>query len=534
MAPHIAPSRTFEDEEERITAPSSPTYQRASLPDVEDEQLDLKGSESMALLQESARIDQEETTKEGRSTKWTRHSTKRWPISVAIHSIACFLMALALVLVTFGSFWTKPYHSASLSGPADKILSNGTHDWQRTVLMLSIDGLRADYVQRNLTTHLHDISLKGIRAKYMKPIFPTLTFPNHWALMTGLHAESHGIIANDFYDPVSKKQFVYTDPKKSWDAYWWNGEPIWETALKAGMKTANLMWPGPPVTQGGRSPTYYVPFKNRTPMPWKHDKIMEWLDYPFEKRPRLITVYEPTVDQVGHRDGPFAETLNQALREVDLFAKSIHQSLAARNLSHIVDVIFVSDHGMTDTSDLRLIYMDDILGDGFTQIEHQDGWPSMGIRFSKDTNVTEMVERLSNAAGDYQPPAFDVYTHETMPERYHFSHNPRIAPVFVVPKLGWALTNRHEHLTIMNGTYEPRGNHGYDNEEPSMRATFIADGPFATDVKLKSNAAQSLEPVVIDGFPNSEIYGLVAKLLGLTPAKNNGTAGFWDKWVEES
>ncbi|KAG9014055.1 hypothetical protein FRB94_000253 [Tulasnella sp. JGI-2019a] len=462
------------------------------------------------------------------------------------------LLGLSLTIaatITGLSWWYIP-RPKEIIHPTESlaVLSNGTHPFARTVLLVSLDGLRADYINRNLTTHLHDISVKGLRAKWMKPIFPTLTFPNHWALMTGLYGESHGIVANTFFDPVTGRSFDYTKPELSWDASWWQGEPVWATAQKAGIPTANLMWPGPPTTLDGHSPDYYVPFKNHVPLAWKHDKIFEWLDLPYEQRPQLITVYEPSVDQVGHKYGPDSVPVNKALKDVDQFARDIHTSLAARNLSHIVDIIFVSDHGMVDTSDLRLVYMDDILGDGFEQIKHSDGWPSMGLRFKPGTNLTEMLRRLEVGAASYDPPVFDVYATQSfpastagridaMPERYHFSDNPRIAPIYVIPKIGWALTNRHEHLKVMNGVYEPRGNHGYDNNEPAMRAMFVADGPFTSATKLKqqgnSTPSSSTKPTIMEGFNNVEVYNLVCKLLNITAvAATNGTIGFWDAWLD--
>ncbi|KAG9015293.1 hypothetical protein FRB93_012992 [Tulasnella sp. JGI-2019a] len=462
------------------------------------------------------------------------------------------LLGLSLTIaatITGLSWWYIP-RPKEIIHPTESlaVLSNGTHPFARTVLLVSLDGLRADYINRNLTTHLHNISVKGLRAKWMKPIFPTLTFPNHWALMTGLYGESHGIVANTFFDPVTGRSFDYTKPELSWDASWWQGEPVWATAQKAGIPTANLMWPGPPTTLDGHSPDYYVPFKNHVPLAWKHDRIFEWLDLPYEQRPQLITVYEPSVDQVGHKYGPDSVPVNKALKDVDQFARDIHTSLAARNLSHIVDIIFVSDHGMVDTSDLRLVYMDDILGDGFEQIKHSDGWPSMGLRFKPGTNLTEMLRRLEVGAASYDPPVFDVYATQSfpastagridaMPERYHFSDNPRIAPIYVIPKIGWALTNRHEHLKVMNGVYEPRGNHGYDNNEPAMRAMFVADGPFTSATKLKqqgnSTPSSSTKPTIMEGFNNVEVYNLVCKLLNITAvAATNGTIGFWDAWLD--
>ncbi|KAI5114638.1 hypothetical protein M0805_004157, partial [Coniferiporia weirii] len=217
------------------------------------------------------------------------------------------------------------------------------------------------------------------------------------------------------------------------------------------------------------------------------------------------------------------------------------------NLTEIVDVVFVSDHGMTDTSHPELVYLDDILGDeGIAFIEHEDGWPSKGLRFSSKCNSTYYLDILLKAASENSE-KFDVYTTETMPERYHFANNYRIAPIYVVPKIGYALTTREEGDDGLS-----KGNHGYDNREPSMFATFVAHGPFSTNVKDVHNkrssslsmfrsAAKRSSPgwhsiqdsaYVMEGFENVQIYGLVMKLLGLEEwsANNNATKGFWDKY----
>jgi len=115
-----------------------------------------------------------------------------------------------------------------------------------------------------------------------------------------------------------------------------------------------------------------------------------------------------------------------------------------------VDIVFVSDHGMTDTSHPELVYMDDILGTAaLEEIAHQDGWPSMGLRFSTTANASRHLEVLLKAS--YQnPEKFDVYTYGTMPERYHFAGNERIAPIYVVPKIGYVLTTHEEGDTSMS------------------------------------------------------------------------------------
>lgn len=446
------------------------------------------------------------------------------------------MLAAFLGIILLGGFFGRsflyskpPTKGSNQAEQMDTLMSNGTHSYRKTVLVVSIDGLRADYLDRGLTPHLLNISKRGLRAEWMKPAFPSLTFPNHWSLMTGLHPESHGIVGNNFYDPASDKVFVYTDPKRSHAGFWWGGESMWETASKAGLNTAVMMWPGPPTTSTGVSPTYFIPFDDDTKMFQKVRQIVEWLELPLEERPSLINVYEPSLDEAGHYAGPASPLVRTVLEQVDVFAKDIHQALVDRNLTHVVDVIYVSDHGMTDTSAQRIIYLDEIIGeDGVNEVVFEDGWPNFGLRFGPSANTSHYLSLLQDASRQPNSP-FEVYTHETMPERFHFSHNDRIAPIYICPKLGWIVSNHHE-VNVKWGGEEgrPKGTHGYDNEEHDMRATFVADGPFArrTNSLLRSRQTDT----VIPGFANLELYGLITKILGLTPAPNNGTEGFWDQY----
>ncbi|EMD40100.1 hypothetical protein CERSUDRAFT_122188 [Gelatoporia subvermispora B] len=479
------------------------------------------------------------------------------------HRTAIKGAGVAFVVLLVGAIFSRPLMRTlgltprpSLDFDECGLRNNGTHDFKKTTLIVSIDGLRADYLDRGLTPHLLEISKKGLRAKSIKPIFPmdlihaevfqTLTFPNHWALMTGLYAESHGIVANNFWDPHSKKEFHYNSAEASWNSTWWSGEPMWETADRAGLITANLMWPGPPTTSTGASPTYFVPWRDKVPLQEKLDQIMAWIDLPLSERPQLIMAYEPSLDQAGHLAGPASELVNRVLKSVDVFARDLHDELEARNLTNIVDIVFVSDHGMTDTSHPEHVYMDDILGDGFTKIAHEDGWPSMGLRFKEGVDVDYYLQILQESANASNG-KFDVYTHETMPQRYHFAYNDRIAPVYVIPRIGYVLTDHVE-----NGAGMSKGNHGYDNDEPAMHAMFVAHGPFTAVVKtIEETRARrrsmlprglarpnmgwhstSNDTYVMDTFENVEIYSLVMKLLGIEKhaAVTNGTEGFWDKF----
>ncbi|KAG9315202.1 alkaline-phosphatase-like protein [Chiua virens] len=403
-----------------------------------------------------------------------------------------------------------------------------------------------------LTPHLTDISTgtQGIHAEYMKPIFPTLTFPNHWTLLTGLYAASHGIIANDFYDPQYRSTFVNNQPGAG-EPRWWLGESIWETVERAGLYSANIMWPGPSTSTSGVTPKYHVPFMPFYPPEGKIFQVLEWMDLPLEQRPRLITVYEPMLDRSGHTAGPESELVNETLPIISNFAHTLVRRLHhERNLSHIVDILFVSDHGMEDTSSWGMVYMDDILcheqdarergWPACAGIQHVDGWPSMGFWFRPDVNTTATLSRLVSASksGKFDVYTTDTYTRNTssstivaptMPERYHYASSPRLAPIWVIPRIGYALTDRVE-----NGSLMSIGNHGYDNDAPSMRAVFISQGPFAEGVRKRIQVeASQIQACVLPPFENVQLYNLLARLLGIETwaSENNGTVGFWDRWT---
>jgi len=283
----------------------------------------------------------------------------------------------------------------------------------------------------------------------------------------------------------------------------------------------------------------------------KISQVLEWIDLPLEQRPRLIIVYEPMLDQAGHAAGPESGLVNKALPAISNFAHTLVQSLHnERNLSHIVDILFVSDHGMEDTSSWEMVYMDDILchqQDAREQgwpacagVQYVDGWPSMGLWFKPDVDATAALSRLVVASESRK---FDVYTTDmytditsdliamapTMPERYHYSSSQRLAPIWVIPRMGYALTDRVE-----NGSLMSIGNHGYDNDEYSMRAVFISQGPFAKSVRERfQEESDRSQEYVFPAFQSVELYNLVVQLLGIDKwaSETNGTEGFWDRWT---
>ena len=113
-----------------------------------------------------------------------------------------------------------------------------------TVILISIDGMRADYLDKYAPPELSRLAKEGVRARWMKPAYPTKTFPNHYTVATGLYPGNHGLIENNMWDPETRKTFGLGDRNAVEDPMWWGGEPIWITAQKQGRIAGAFFFPG--------------------------------------------------------------------------------------------------------------------------------------------------------------------------------------------------------------------------------------------------------------------------------------------------
>jgi predicted AlkP superfamily pyrophosphatase or phosphodiesterase len=403
---------------------------------------------------------------------------RRW---VFIHTMIAVGFAI-LVLVA----WKLSLNRKSFVA-AQSLVSNGTALFGPTTIIISLDGFRADFLRRGLTPRLNAFIKEGVSPKYMLPSFPSVTFPNHYTLATGLYPESHGIVGNTFWDPSFQSEFYYTDPSRSLDPKWWKGEPFWVTAENQGVRTAIHMWPGSEAHILANEPAFLDKYKGDEPLGSKVSRILEFLDMPGKEdetaelkdmRPQVIAAYVPHVDSDGHKYGPNSTEIRDTLSKVDNMLDQLFQGLEERSLTNIVNVIVVSDHGMATTDTSRVIQLEDLVD--MSKVKHTDGWPLVGIRPTHPDHLQGMYDELLEKSK--ANPNFEVYLRDVnMPARYHFSNNPRIAPLWIIPKTGWAIVDKAEFVVSdakANGVvYHPRGLHGYDHEHPLMRAIFVARGP---------------------------------------------------------
>ncbi|KAJ1941090.1 hypothetical protein EC988_006856, partial [Linderina pennispora] len=391
-----------------------------------------------------------------------------------VYWVGIALLTVPLALLTLGS--TVLVYNCEHPLSNSSLLSNGTHQFKPTLILVSLDGFRPDYLDRGITPNLLEIGKQGLRADYMLPSFPSSTFPNHYTIVTGLYPGSHGIVSNEFYDNAINDTFVYKNAKKNVDPRWWNGgEPIWVTAEKQGVKAGIDMWPGSTAVIRGVKPSYVIPYMDRVHPTAKTQQLLEWLDLPIEKRPAFLATYMPEVDQAAHNNGPDAKPVNDAVQMVDEALGELHREIARRNLTHIVNLMVVSDHGMATTYARKYaIYVDDYID--VSRLHGIYGWPLGGIQPKDDADVPEMFRRLSLAS---QGQPWRVYLRRQIPRRFHYTHETRVAPIYIIPELPWYVSTRaadqyHASQIKSSEMFPPTGVHGYDNLHPLMRATFVA------------------------------------------------------------
>ncbi len=377
-------------------------------------------------------------------------------------------------------------------------------DLKPTVILISLDGFRADYLEKFQPKTLNELAKKGTRAKWLIPSFPTKTFPNHYTIATGLYPQNHGIVENNIYDFGAifglDKRVEVQNPR------WWLGEPIWVTAEKQNQRAASYFFPGTETAINGVRPTFRKEYNGKSPNDLRVDTILSWLDLPVEKRPTILTLYFSDVDDAGHEFSPDSEENRYAVLEVDDNLKRLIDGLKKRKIFGKANLIIVSDHGMATVNRNNSIFLDDIFD--IEKTTERVLWTGEIVQiFPKAGEETKIITALKDKIKHA-----NCWQKSEIPERFHYRNSPRIAPIICSADEGWVLTNRKRfnewrERDELRGL---RGAHGYDNNLESMRAVFIAHG-----AAFKKN-------FVSEPFENVQIYNLMCKILGLTSAKNDG------------
>ena len=102
----------------------------------------------------------------------------------------------------------------------------------KTVIVIGLDGFSSLLFEKVHVPNLKAIASEGVQVRRMRPVFPSITFPNFYAIATGMYPESHGIVDNFFFDPSTRKTFALFTGDSAADGSFYKGEPIWNTGEK--------------------------------------------------------------------------------------------------------------------------------------------------------------------------------------------------------------------------------------------------------------------------------------------------------------
>jgi predicted AlkP superfamily pyrophosphatase or phosphodiesterase len=402
-------------------------------------------------------------------------------------SLAGFAFALAAF------FASATFAQAPVAPPPVITVDHGPNSPEQQskhyVVLVSLDGFRYDYAQKYGASHLLAIASRGASAPDgMYPAYPSVTFPNHYTIITGLYPEHHGIVANTFYDPARKEHFSYADPKTGGDGSWYGGMPLWVLAEKQGMRAGCFFWPGSDTEIDGDRPSFYLKYDAKIPGETRIDQAIAWLQLPPAQRPHFITLYFSDTDHMGHEFGPETPEEADAVHQADELMGHLETKLNALHLP--IDLFIVADHGM-ETVEGGWINLDKWAD--LTDFE-TDG----ALLYPKSEAAAQKAyEQLRNASDK-----FKVYRRRDVPPQLHYDSNARIG----------------DPVVVLNGPYlvrarsgppgEPpptvKGMHGYDPYRmKSMRAIFYAEGP---DIR---------HGVKLAPFQNTNIYPFISQILGL-------------------
>ena len=300
------------------------------------------------------------------------------------------------------------------------------------LILISFDGWRWDYIDRQPAPNLKALAAHGVRAKALIPSFPVLTFPNHYTIVTGLYPEHHGIVANAMRDPSMPERFTKS-AQTAKDPRWWGGEPLWVTAMRQGRRTATMFWPGSEAPIGGLRPTYWKAFDEHLASRERIAQVLNWIALPAAARPSFVSLYFEEVDTAGHDFGPDSPELAAAVSHLDDALGALAAGVHALGLDDRTSIVVVSDHGMTATSYERVIYLDALIDMSTVDVLEYGSNLQLNPR---DGDVDGLYRRLHG-----KHPKLAIYKRQDVPARLHFRDSPRIPAIIGVPDVGWTVSS---------------------------------------------------------------------------------------------
>ena len=376
-----------------------------------------------------------------------------------------------------------------------------------TVVLISMDGVRHDFLDRTPLPALERMQREGMRAERLIPVYPSNTFPGHVSIATGTYPDVHGVIDNHFED-AERGTYRYED-----DADWFKAEPLWAAAERQGLPAAAYFWVGSETDWNGIGARHRMsPFDPNRPEADKAKQMLRWLRLPDTERPRLIMSYWAGVDSVAHRAGPADPAVVRQLRLQDAALGQLLAGIDALNLWRTLTLLVVSDHGMTAAGEL----ID-------TAAALSDAGIYAQVLGSAVANVyLENAQDLEAAAAALSGlKNVMVHRRNEIPAAWRLRHDGRTGDLVATTVPPFVLTPPSNPLCALmpNRCVFLGGHHGYRPDHPDMGGILLALGrgvaagaalPQAHQIDIAATVARLLNidpPAQSEGTPVAGIGG---------------------------
>ncbi len=367
---------------------------------------------------------------------------------------------------------------------------------QSYVLMVSFDGFRYDFTTMADTPNFDRLELEGVKADALIPVFPSLTFPNHYSIATGAYSGTHNITGNSFYDKEFREKYSLYDRNKVRDPKFYKSEPIWVTAERQGVKAASFYWVGSEAPIKGYSPSIFKYYDGSVPFKARIDSVISWFQLPHKNRPQLIMLYFSEPDHTGHDWGVNTSEIVEAVEEMDDLLGYLLQNLEGLKIHSNLNLIIVSDHGMINVSENKRIVLDDYISRlGDLYLNGRGTHVQFDLKKFKRKYKKILFKELQKI------PHCKVWKKNNIPERFHFNNN-NTGEFLLLADEGWLITTQS---AMDEDEFTLGGMHGYDPQLPNMHGIFYALG-----ADIKSN-------LQIPAFENIHIYPMICNLLDIEP-----------------
>ncbi|XP_072044910.1 ectonucleotide pyrophosphatase/phosphodiesterase family member 7-like [Amphiura filiformis] len=381
---------------------------------------------------------------------------------------------------------------------------------KKRVFLLILDGLRWDLFGEEMPA-LDSIATNGVRAEWMDPIWPTMSTPSMFSMVTGLYPESHGVLHNLAFDPVNKTiSDGYLDTLNM--TWWFNtgAEPMWVTVEKQGLKAGTYMYPGGNVPIDGIMSTKNMPHsrwaRDEYNLTTRLDQVFEWfVEDNIDFACMQIEFPDNALHTFGIGKGPVLDNIKEVNDAVAHLLHRIEDTWLADELN----LLIVSDHGHVEQDRDKHVALYDYIDDSDVDFVVADYGPIF-LMVPVNGTLDQLYDTLVDAH-----PSLQVYKKEDFPERFHYANHPRALPLLGYVDANWNLCTTFKPILVT------QSDHGYDNDIMVMKSVFYAQGPSFKKGYLAKH------------FESINIYQMMCDILDLEAKPNNGSRSSYSDMFED-